>query len=622
MTRIHITQRSTDLLYEVGEIMAYPMDGGRNLRNFLSTYRWRSNCRRLLLDLGSSRVRGHLDLTLGVLEAVRRWRAVDDALGSGEYVTITTINPEMDRAVEVTIDGTRLYIYGEDLVVGNRPDHVQVGDFSYITLPGATAQREAQQLVEQARNDDVVWTPAPDPSWGYAGSVSPSPALLETLAEGARPYATRTILAPRGEQIVLQIGDEGFDAFPASGPALPTAQELLTEARSRYITTLRASMGMRMDAFAERRREWEAHKRKTAESFKAFRTSAFVKEEVIPTLPFLPHGLASSRRWGIEVESGGSRGVQAPPGWDRKGDGSLRSAWDGYEEVQDFEPYDEERTETIAWHNCENYARHMPHEEYYDAERGEYMWRVRADYIPAAECAECGTRTRMVRVEPQTIVHRAQAGDCNEFVSPILTSMHSNGLETLVAEISKQPQNNSAGVHVHVEANDLNPTQINTLIYGYDLLERFIESSYRRTKRQYCKRSDESDVLRSARAAKSARFGGSAERTYESRDRYLTVNTNALRAHGTIEFRAMGPVYEYDHLIRWAMFCRSMVQAVANGATTKDFGRIRKWEDALAMFIRLNTEIGYAILLDQKKELKELQALADSLAGTQELVEV
>ena len=40
------------------------------------------------------------------------------------------------------------------------------------------------------------------------------------------------------------------------------------------------------------------------------------------------------------------------------------------------------------------------------------------------------------------------------------------------------------------------------------------------------------------------------------------------------------------------------------------------------MFIRFNTEIGYAILLDQKKELKELQALADSLAGTQELVEV
>ena len=102
MTRIHITQRSTDLLFEVGEIMAYPMGGGHTLRSFPATYRWRSNCRRLLLDLGSSRVRGQLDLTLGAVEALRRWRSLPDALGREEYVTITTINPQLDRAVEIT----------------------------------------------------------------------------------------------------------------------------------------------------------------------------------------------------------------------------------------------------------------------------------------------------------------------------------------------------------------------------------------------------------------------------------------------------------------------------------------------------------------------------------------
>jgi hypothetical protein len=39
----------------------------------------------------------------------------------------------------------------------------------------------------------------------------------------------------------------------------------------------------------------------------------------------------------------------------------------------------------------------------------------------------------------------------------------------------------------------------------------------------------------------------------------MDVNTQALRGHGTIEFRAMGPYYDYDHLVRWAWFVRQMV---------------------------------------------------------------
>src|SRR5215217_2390715 len=34
-----------------------------------------------------------------------------------------------------------------------------------------------------------------------------------------------------------------------------------------------------------------------------------------------PHGLVSSLTWGIEVESGGARGVICPDGWDERGDG-------------------------------------------------------------------------------------------------------------------------------------------------------------------------------------------------------------------------------------------------------------------------------------------------------------
>jgi len=42
-------------------------------------------------------------------------------------------------------------------------------------------------------------------------------------------------------------------------------------------------------------------------------------------------------------------------------------------------------------------------------------------------------------------------------------------------------------------------------------------------------------------------------------DRYRDINLQAYNAHGTIEFRAMGPVYDYKHLVRWAWLCRELV---------------------------------------------------------------
>jgi hypothetical protein len=42
-------------------------------------------------------------------------------------------------------------------------------------------------------------------------------------------------------------------------------------------------------------------------------------------------------------------------------------------------------------------------------------------------------------------------------------------------------------------------------------------------------------------------------------DRYRDLNLQSVHAHGTIEFRAMGPVYDYKHLVRWAWLCRELV---------------------------------------------------------------
>ena len=467
----------------------------------------------------------------------------------------------------------------------------------------------------------LVYEPA-DPGNGYIGTVRPTDELLATLSERARPYATLTVPNPIGTQsatrFMWEMDDNGNVSLMTLEHPLrdmstitTTGEQLVERARESYRVWLRLRWNRAQDnRETERIAAMERHRVQSARNFSTFRQTRTKRdEEVIPTLPFLPHGLASSRRWGIEIESGGCRGVAAPEagrtGWRRKTDGSLRSAWNGYREVQDFEPYDEEVTDNLSWYECANYENHMPHQQYFDADRNEHAFRVNDAYIPVSECTECGNRTRTVRREPQTIVHQGQSDDCGEFVSPILVSMHSNGLQTLLAQIAPQPQNATAGVHVHVEANDLTDKQIATLVYGYDLIEPIIEASYRREERRFCKRRTESEVLEMARAVKR----GTAQNV-RGGDRYVTVNTNSLSVHGTIEFRAMGPVYSYDYLIRWAMFCREMVNVVAAGATQKDFGRIKKWEDVLVLFAKFGKEYLRAAVYEMTGETGEQAALS------------
>ena len=468
--------------------------------------------------------------------------------------------------------------------------------------------------------EGIVFEAAPRGS-AYAGTIRPTDELLAALPEKARQFANLTIpsQASGGDHRSIWIADDEnhvtLGRLPAasSTPAITiNGATLVRQARESYRIWIRMRWNRNNvdEREAEQRRQREAHRIKSAANFNTFRSKQMIEERLVPTLPFLPHGLASSRRWGIEIESGGARGVSAPAGWRRKTDSSIRSAWDGYEERQDFEPYDETVTDTVSWFECANYDNHMPHEEYFDDVRQEYVFRVRESYIPVADCTECGTRTRVVRREPQTIRHTRGADDCGEFVSPILVSMHSNGLQSLLAEVSQQPQNDSAGVHVHVEATDLNDKQIATLIYGYDLLEHMLESSYQRgSTRNYCKRRPADNVLNAARALKD---GGTNMGDVRGSDRYVTTNTQSLNNHGTIEFRAMGAVYDYEYLIRWAMFCREMVNIAKAGVTQKEFGRVKKWEDVLVLFAKYGKEYVRAAVYEMTGEAGSQKRLSKS----------
>ena len=47
--------------------------------------------------------------------------------------------------------------------------------------------------------------------------------------------------------------------------------------------------------------------------------------------------------------------------------------------------------------------------------------------------------------------------------------------------------------------------------------------------------------------------------SHQPDDRYRDINLQAFNQHGTIEFRLMGPKYDYAHLVRWAWLCRELV---------------------------------------------------------------
>lgn len=496
-------------------------------------------------------------------------------------------------------------------------------DGTFMVPSFAFEEEEGDEPQDSAQSTDLVVTQLTDWASGYV-MVSPSPALMEGLPEGLRRLATRAFPAGGSRRsATIYLDNEGNIRVKTSsaGSYDVTPEQLIRDARTAYREMIRARMGAayKVDT-SEFERKREAHREKTRANFEAFvRNRKKDEDQHILKLPFVPHGLASSRRWGIEVESGGARGVETPKGWDAKGDGSLRSAYEGYVEVQDFEPFDEEVTERVIWQDCPNSELHNPYEEIYDSEREEYMLVPIENYIDPRECESCGDVTRIVHREPQTIHHTARGGDCREFVSPILTSMHSKGLEALTTALSKNPQNDSAGVHVHVEASDLTKEQVATMVYGYDILEPILEASYRRNRRDFCERRDAKEVLEAARAARSGGVTGNEG------GRYRTLNTHSLSNHGTLEFRAMGPVYEYEYLIRWAMLCRELVNAVANGAKTKDFAKIKSWDDLttfLAMFgkeyiraavYEMTGEVGEAAKLEKAGEPVTTEALDTDL---------
>jgi len=420
-------------------------------------------------------------------------------------------------------------------------------DFVYVEAPTFWTTAEAVAEFERRLPDWLIAEYGPTASYGGPGFTFRTTAVAGSIRARVIEWFNRNIYSLlSGLQLDMPTEESGgfLDNYYIDD-RVRGAERFTREFRDNARTMLGRSRAQSMAQEVKRHDSSDAlYKFLDSSERRTFEAADLLSIEMAP------HGTLSSRTWGIEVESGGARGANTPKGWDAKGDGSLRSAYAEQDAAAQI-------TDGGHWEACE-----CGDDECEDR-----------DWIP-------GTND-----EPAPYVDRSQ--DCREFVSPILHSVHSKGLEELTSYLSTQPQNASAGIHVHVGASDLTPKQIGGLVFAYNLLEPMLAPLYRRERRNYCQARDASAVIQVMRAAKTAKSNREMGRIGE---RYTTVNLWALQSHTTVEFRAMGPVYDYEYLIRWAYFVREMVNAAKADVPVKRWTKARSLQDVLAIFMEYGKE--------------------------------
>lgn len=257
------------------------------------------------------------------------------------------------------------------------------------------------------------------------------------------------------------------------------------------------------------------------------------------TIPIQPKGTLASRTWGIEIETVQADKTSRPLGWDERGDGSL-------------EPIDYNCE--CGCEDCEDPDTHCGYDDCYDSD-----------------------------------------STCAEFVSPILRYFNSQGLMNLCGDLENLPVNTTPGIHVHVDGNDLTVTDVARLIRAYSVVSSFITPLTQRKVTNYCKDVSTDNLAHWLGASRAMRKQMSSDRAvdvayHQPDDRYHDLNLQALRAHGTIEFRVMGPIYNYDHLVRWAWFCREMVNVSRLDLPQSTWTAVRSMADVLAILTKYGSE--------------------------------
>jgi hypothetical protein len=262
-------------------------------------------------------------------------------------------------------------------------------------------------------------------------------------------------------------------------------------------------------------------------------------------IPLHPADTPSSRTWGIEVETVRAHLVNRPAGWDSRYDGSLPD-------------------EGGSSCNCDC-------DSCYDGDH----------------CNDRGS---------DCYDDNDEDIESREFVSPVLESFNSRGLRSICDELPTREERTEPGIHVHVGARDLTIADVGRLLVAYSVAAPIIMPLYHREVYGYCKETGTSTIQSWLSAARRyLKEQGRLPQPVEiysslSSDRYQDVNVTALDRHGTIEFRAMGPYYDYDHLVRWAWFCREMVNVSKLGLPQQVWTRCKSVRDVVTVLRKYGSE--------------------------------
>lgn len=258
------------------------------------------------------------------------------------------------------------------------------------------------------------------------------------------------------------------------------------------------------------------------------------------TIPLADAGTLSSRTWGIEIETVRANETSRPAGWSDVHDGSLPDGDDC---------------------NCDcDYC--------YDGSHGD------------CDDDSCST-----------------GNDSREFVSPILSNYNSDGLRKLCTDLGDYESSTAPGIHVHVGADDLTVTDVARLLFAYGAVAPYLKPLYHRKEYGYCNEMDGSNVQWWLSAVKSwLRTQGTVpvprDICHEQpASRYQDVNLHAMSKHGTIEFRSMGPFYNYEHLVRWAWFVREMVNVSKLGLDQRLWTACSSLTDVIQLLRKYGSEM-------------------------------
>jgi hypothetical protein len=259
------------------------------------------------------------------------------------------------------------------------------------------------------------------------------------------------------------------------------------------------------------------------------------------TIPLQPNGVESSRTWGIEVETVRANQTSKPRGWESVYDGSLNNNTGGGCEC--------------GCDDCDSGY----HCEYDDCSGGE-------------------------------------TDGAREFVSPILKHVNSTGLKQLCTDLGAVESDSTPGIHVHVGADDLSVSDIARLLFAYGVVAPFIQPLYYRKTTDYCKETRGENVTHWLKAVREAQRNGTVVRLSDVAysqpcDRYYDVNLESINKHGTVEFRAMGPRYDYNHLMRWTWFVREMANVSKLGLPQSTWTDCKSLTDVIKVLRTYGTEI-------------------------------